>query len=66
MGGTLLTAAGALEHDRRHTVPAPHDRGRLISTWFFERTGRVWAGAFVNGFFVTWYIVAGQAVQFPI
>ena len=38
----------------------------IISTWFFERTGRVWAGAFVNGFFVTWYIVAGQAIQFPI
>lgn len=38
----------------------------LVSTWFFERTGRVWAGAFVNGIFVTWYIVAGQATQFPI
>jgi pimeloyl-ACP methyl ester carboxylesterase len=38
----------------------------LNSTWFYEKTGRVWAGAFVNGLFVTWYIVAGQAIQFPI
>lgn len=38
----------------------------LVSTWFFEKTGRVWAGAFVNAMFVTWYIVAGQATQFPL
>jgi hypothetical protein len=66
MGGTLLTAAEPL-----NTIVAIQFLplmivAALISTWFFERTGRVWAGAFVNGIFVTWYIVAGQAVQFPI
>jgi len=38
----------------------------IFSTWFYEKTGRVWAGAFVNALFVTWYIVAGQAIQFPL
>jgi pimeloyl-ACP methyl ester carboxylesterase len=38
----------------------------LVSTWFFEKTGRVWTGAFINAMFVTWYIVAGQATQFPL
>lgn len=35
----------------------------LVSTYFFHKTGRVWAGAFFNAFFVTWYIVAGQATH---
>jgi pimeloyl-ACP methyl ester carboxylesterase len=66
LGGTLLTpteplnAIVAIQFLPLMLVAA------LVSTWFFERTGRVWAGAFVNGFFVTWYIVAGQATQFPI
>ena len=38
----------------------------IFSTWFYEKTGRVWAGSFVNALFVTWYIVAGQAIQFPL
>jgi len=38
----------------------------LFSTWFFEKTGRIYAGAFVNGLFIAWYIVAGQATQFPL
>jgi hypothetical protein len=38
----------------------------IFSTWFYEKTGRVYAGAFVNALFVTWYIVAGQATQFPL
>lgn len=38
----------------------------IFSTWFYEKTGRVYAGAFVNALFVTWYIVAGQAIQFPL
>lgn len=36
----------------------------LISTWFFRLTGRVYAGALVNGFFITWLIVAGQATHY--
>jgi pimeloyl-ACP methyl ester carboxylesterase len=66
MGGTLLTASEPL-----NTIVAIQFLplmivAALVSTWFFERTGRVWAGAFVNGIFVTWYIVAGQAVHFPL
>lgn len=36
----------------------------LVSTWFFARTGTVYTGAFVNGLFITWLIVAGQATHF--
>lgn len=38
----------------------------IFSTWFFRRTGRIYAGAFVNAIFITWYIVASQAIQFAI
>ncbi len=34
-----------------------------ISTWFFYRTGSVYPGGFINGLFVCWYVVAGQATQ---
>jgi pimeloyl-ACP methyl ester carboxylesterase len=36
----------------------------MLSTYLFARTGSVWPGAFVNGFWVTAYIVASQATQF--
>lgn len=36
----------------------------LISGFFFHRTGGVYTGAFVNGLFITWLIVAGQATHF--
>jgi hypothetical protein len=35
----------------------------MLSTFLFERTGSVWPGAWVNGMFVTWYIVASQATH---
>lgn len=35
----------------------------MLSTFLFERTGSVWPGAWVNGMFVTWYLVAGQATH---
>ncbi|MDA8424996.1 MAG: hypothetical protein M0Z80_02570, partial [Treponema sp.] len=65
-GGTLLTPSQPL-----NTIVADQFLPlmaivALFSTWFFEKTGRVYAGAFVNAMFVTWYIVAGQATQFPI
>lgn len=37
----------------------------MLSTYLFERTGSVWPGAWVNGMFVTWYVVAGQATHVP-
>ncbi|TVR92386.1 MAG: alpha/beta hydrolase, partial [Trueperaceae bacterium] len=36
----------------------------MLSTYLFARTGSIWPGAFVNGFWVTAYIVASQATQF--
>lgn len=65
-GGTLFTASEPL-----NVIVAIQFLPLLViaginSTWFFEKTGRVWAGAFINGLFVAWYIVAGQATQFPI
>jgi pimeloyl-ACP methyl ester carboxylesterase len=34
-----------------------------VSTWSFYRTGSVYPGGFINGLFVCWYVVAGQATQ---
>ncbi|HET6338345.1 MAG TPA: alpha/beta fold hydrolase [Polyangiales bacterium] len=36
----------------------------LSSSYFFSRTGLVYPGAFVNGLFVTWLLVGGQATHF--
>lgn len=36
----------------------------FVSTYFFKKTGTIYAGAFANAVFVTWYIIAGQAIQF--
>ncbi|THF87415.1 alpha/beta fold hydrolase [Deinococcus sp. KSM4-11] len=38
----------------------------IFMTFFARYTHRVYAGAFVSALFLTWYIVAGQATQFPI
>ncbi len=37
----------------------------LISTYYFRKTGHIYVGAFLNAIFVTWYIVAGQAIHYP-
>ncbi|ABV33664.1 MULTISPECIES: alpha/beta hydrolase family protein [Pseudothermotoga] len=36
----------------------------IISSFFYRRTGSIYVGAFINSLFITWYIVAGQAIQF--
>lgn len=38
----------------------------FLSTFTYRRTGSYLPGALINSLFVTWYIVAGQATQFPI
>lgn len=38
----------------------------FLSTFAYRRTGSYLPGAFINALFVTWYIVAGQAIQFPV
>jgi pimeloyl-ACP methyl ester carboxylesterase len=35
----------------------------VISAYFFEKTGLVYAGAFINAMFITWYIVASEATH---
>ena len=38
----------------------------VIGTFTYRRTGSYLPGAFICALFVTWYIVAGQAVQVPV
>lgn len=35
----------------------------LVSSYFFSRTGLLYPGAFINGLFVTWLLVGGQATH---
>jgi hypothetical protein len=35
----------------------------VISTYFYRRTGKVYVGAFINTFFIAWYLVAANTVQ---
>jgi hypothetical protein len=37
-----------------------------ISTYFYEKTGLIYPGAFINALFITWYIIASQATHFPL
>ena len=34
----------------------------VISTYFFRKTGRIYVGAFILTFFITWYLVASNAL----
>jgi hypothetical protein len=36
----------------------------LVSTYFFNKTGHVFSGSFMNAMLVTWIVVAGQATHF--
>lgn len=36
----------------------------VISTRYFYATGEIYTGAFINGLFITWLIVAGQATHY--
>ena len=38
----------------------------LISTYFYEKTGLIYTGAFVNAIFITWYMVAAQATHIAL
>jgi pimeloyl-ACP methyl ester carboxylesterase len=38
----------------------------LISAYFYEKTGLVYAGAFTNAMFIAWYIAASQATHIAI
>jgi len=36
----------------------------LISTYFYEKTGLIYPGVFINAMFITWYMTAGTATLF--
>jgi hypothetical protein len=38
----------------------------LVNTYFYRKTGHIWAGAFLNGMLVTWIVVASQAIHMAI
>jgi hypothetical protein len=38
----------------------------FISTYYFEKTGLIYSGAVINALFITWYIIASQATNFPL
>lgn len=64
MGGTLGIAAQALLTIVAIQFVVLLPVTALISTYFFNLTGRVYLGAFINGLFITWLIVAGQATHY--
>ena len=37
----------------------------LVGTFTYRRTGSIFPGVFINTLIVTWYVVAGQATQYP-
>jgi len=38
----------------------------LVSSYFYEKTGLVYASAFTNAMFITWYIVASEATHVAV
>jgi len=38
----------------------------LVNTYFYRKTGHVYAGAFLSGILVTWIVVASQAIHLAI
>ncbi|MGA2516062.1 MAG: alpha/beta fold hydrolase [Thermodesulfobacteriota bacterium] len=38
----------------------------LISSYFYEKTGLIYAGVFTNAMFITWYIVASEATHVAV
>jgi hypothetical protein len=38
----------------------------MLSTYLFEKTGKIWPGAFANALLVAWYLVASQATHVAI
>ncbi|MEX0618417.1 MAG: alpha/beta fold hydrolase [Pseudohongiellaceae bacterium] len=64
MGGTLAIPAQSLLTIVALQFAVLLPLAGLISTWYFHRTGTVYAGGLINGLFITWVIVAGQATHF--
>lgn len=65
-GGTLLTASQPLNTIIAIQFLPLMVMTSLFSTWFYEKTGRIYAGALINALFISWYITAGQATHFLV
>lgn len=64
--GTLLTPAESLNTIVMIQFVPLLTIVAIISTYTYRRTASYLPGAFINALFVSWYIVAGQATQFPV
>jgi len=65
-GGTLGTADQPLLTIVAYQFVPVYIIIAAISTYFFRKTGRIYAGAFINGIFITALIVASTATQFAV
>ncbi len=66
LGGSLLTPAESLNTIVMIQFVPLLTIVAIISTYTYRRTASYLPGAFINALFVSWYIVAGQATQFPV
>lgn len=65
MTGTLITPNEPLNTIIMHQFVPLMLIIAVISTFAYRRTASYLPGAFINTLFVTWYIVASQAIQYP-
>lgn len=65
MSGTLITPNEPLNTIIMHQFVPLMLIIAVISTFTYRRTASYLPGAFINTLFVTWYIVASQAIQYP-
>jgi pimeloyl-ACP methyl ester carboxylesterase len=63
-GGTLFTVTQPLLSIVAYQFVPVYIIIAAISTYFFRKTGRIYAGAFICGIFITAMIVASTATQF--
>jgi hypothetical protein len=63
-GHTLLTADQPLLTIVAYQFVPVYIIIAAISTYFYQKTGRIYAGAFINGILITAIIVASTATQF--
>lgn len=63
--GTLLFSLLPLETIIMHQFVPLLGFIALVSTFTYRRTGSIYPGVIINTLVVTWYVVAGQATQYP-
>jgi pimeloyl-ACP methyl ester carboxylesterase len=66
VAGQALTVAEPLRTLMAYQFLVVLPVAAMLSTYLFARTGSVWPGAFVNGLWVTAYLVASQATHVAV